>query len=80
MGRHEVGFIENTVKTPIGNDQEGCLFEARFAINKVRLFSSMTQEATFFNKEIQGESDIWNLNLWTNSHVKCGNKIVVGLK
>jgi len=35
MGRHEVGFIENTVKTPIGNDQEGCLFEARFAINKV---------------------------------------------
>jgi len=35
MGRHEVGFIENTVKTPIGNDEEGCLFEARFAVNKV---------------------------------------------
>ena len=56
MGRHEVGFIENTVKTPIGNDQEGCLFEARFAINKVRkgsgLFSTMTQEVELFNKEI----------------------------
>jgi len=25
MGRHEVGFVENTVKTPIG--EEGCLFE-----------------------------------------------------
>jgi len=35
MGRHEVGFIENTVKTPLGTDEEGCLFEARFAINKV---------------------------------------------
>jgi hypothetical protein len=36
MGRHEVGFVENTVKTPLGKDQEGCLFEARFQINKVR--------------------------------------------
>ena len=35
MGRHEVGFVENTVKTPVGNNQEGCLFEARFQINKV---------------------------------------------
>lgn len=35
MGRHEVGFVENTVKTPIGTDGEGCLFEARFHINKV---------------------------------------------
>lgn len=35
MGRHEVGFVENTVKTPLGKDQEGCLFEARFQINKV---------------------------------------------
>ena len=33
MGRHEVGFVENTVKTPIGDD--GCLFEARFHINKI---------------------------------------------
>jgi len=33
MGRHEVGFVENTVKTPIGD--EGCLFEARFHINKI---------------------------------------------
>ena len=29
QGRHEVGMVENTVKTPIGMDQEGCLFEAR---------------------------------------------------
>ncbi len=36
MGRHEVGFVENTIKTPIGADEEGCLFEARFHINKVR--------------------------------------------
>lgn len=35
MGRHEVGFVENTIKTPLGIDQEGCLFEARFHINKV---------------------------------------------
>ena len=35
MGRHEVGFVENTVKTPLGNGNEGCLFEARFYINKV---------------------------------------------
>ena len=35
MGRHEVGFVENTVKTPLGKDSEGCLFEARFHINKV---------------------------------------------
>ena len=35
MGRHEVGLVENTVKTPLGNEGEGCLFEARFYINKV---------------------------------------------
>lgn len=35
MGRHEVGFVENTVKTPIGMNEEGCLFEARFHVNKV---------------------------------------------
>lgn len=35
QGRHEVGFVENTVKTPIGSDEEGCLFEARFQVNKV---------------------------------------------
>ena len=35
QGRHEVGFVENTVKTPIGPEGEGCLFEAKFAVNKV---------------------------------------------
>lgn len=33
MGRHEVGFVEDTKKLPIG--EEGCLFEANFLINKV---------------------------------------------
>ena len=33
MGRHEVGFIENTIKTPLGD--QGCLFEAKFHVNKV---------------------------------------------
>ncbi|XP_023326552.1 endoplasmic reticulum-Golgi intermediate compartment protein 1 [Eurytemora carolleeae] len=33
QGRHEVGFIENTVKTPLGDT--GCLFEAKFQVNKV---------------------------------------------
>lgn len=33
MGRHEVGFVTNTIKTPLGDS--GCLFEARFQINKV---------------------------------------------
>jgi hypothetical protein len=39
MGRHEVGFVENTVKTPIEGG-EGCLFEARFHINKVGVASN----------------------------------------
>jgi len=34
MGRHEVGFVENTQKTPI-EDGAGCLFHATFQINKV---------------------------------------------
>ena len=34
MGRHEVGFVENTEKTPIEHG-EGCLFHATFHINKV---------------------------------------------
>ncbi|XP_076054131.1 endoplasmic reticulum-Golgi intermediate compartment protein 1-like [Oratosquilla oratoria] len=33
LGRHEVGFVENTVKAPVGDD--GCLFEANFLVNKV---------------------------------------------
>ncbi|KAK4311187.1 hypothetical protein Pmani_017306 [Petrolisthes manimaculis] len=33
LGRHEVGFVENTVKNPIG--EEGCVFEANFLVNKV---------------------------------------------
>lgn len=33
MGRHEVGFVENTNKMDFG--KEGCLFEANFLINKV---------------------------------------------
>jgi len=35
MGRHEVGFVDNTEKTPIGDEDEGCLFHATFQINKV---------------------------------------------
>lgn len=35
MGRHEVGFIENIVKTPIGIGNVGCRFEGTFHINKV---------------------------------------------
>lgn len=34
MGRHEVGFLENTTKQEI-NSGQGCLFEAFFRINKV---------------------------------------------
>ncbi|XP_064465838.1 endoplasmic reticulum-Golgi intermediate compartment protein 1-like isoform X1 [Ornithodoros turicata] len=32
MGRHEVGFVENTEKTPVG---EGCRFEGKFFVHKV---------------------------------------------
>ncbi|CAN8024048.1 unnamed protein product, partial [Ixodes persulcatus] len=32
MGRHEVGFVENTEKTPVG---AGCRFEGKFYIHKV---------------------------------------------
>lgn len=35
LGRHEVGFVDNTEKTPIGNNQEGCIFHSTFFINKV---------------------------------------------
>jgi len=35
QGRHEVGMVENTVKTPIGDLGQGCLFEARFEIKKL---------------------------------------------
>ena len=44
MGRHEVGFVENTVKTPVGNNNEGCLFEARFHINKVLLLTYISYQ------------------------------------
>jgi hypothetical protein len=36
QGRHEVGMVENTVKTPLGMNQEGCLFEARW--DCIRIF------------------------------------------
>ena len=47
MGRHEVGFVENTVKTPIGIDESGCLFEARFHINKVYRINGNIAQAPF---------------------------------
>lgn len=34
MGRHEVGFVENTDKVPV-NGGEGCLFTTSFQLNKV---------------------------------------------
>ncbi|XP_012940238.1 endoplasmic reticulum-Golgi intermediate compartment protein 1 [Aplysia californica] len=34
MGRHEVGFNENTAKFPL-NEEKGCRFESNFLINKV---------------------------------------------
>ena len=34
MGRHEVGYVENTEKIPI-NNAKGCHFMAEFTINKV---------------------------------------------
>ena len=38
MGRHEVGFIENTNKIPI-NQGNGCIFTSSFRIAKVRKFN-----------------------------------------
>ena len=46
MGRHEVGFVENTVKTPVGPEGEGCLFEARFFINKVGMINLIQRHST----------------------------------
>ena len=34
LGRHDVGFVENTLKTP-WNNGKGCIFESRFHINRV---------------------------------------------
>lgn len=39
MGRHEVGFVENTDKVPV-NGGEGCLFTSAFKLNKVGFSSS----------------------------------------
>lgn len=36
MGRHEVGYVDNTKKIPINNGQ-GCLFYSAFTINKVSI-------------------------------------------
>lgn len=35
MGRHEVGFVENTEKTPLGDGGKGCRFHSTFQVNKV---------------------------------------------
>ncbi|XP_041370107.1 endoplasmic reticulum-Golgi intermediate compartment protein 1-like [Gigantopelta aegis] len=35
MGRHEVGFRDNTQKFPLGAAKEGCRFESFFLINKI---------------------------------------------
>lgn len=34
LGRHEVGFVDNTEKTPL-NSGNGCRFHSTFQINKV---------------------------------------------
>ena len=34
MGRHEVGYVEDVLKTPI-NENKGCRFRASFRVNKV---------------------------------------------
>ncbi|XP_074643996.1 endoplasmic reticulum-Golgi intermediate compartment protein 1-like [Tubulanus polymorphus] len=34
LGRHDVGFVDDTTKTPI-NDEKGCIFAAKFFVNKV---------------------------------------------
>jgi hypothetical protein len=34
MGRHEVGFVDNTEKTEL-NEGRGCLFHSTFQVNKV---------------------------------------------
>ena len=46
QGRHEVGMVENTIKTPIGLGQEGCLFEATFNINKVNTILMIYKQLT----------------------------------
>ena len=40
MGRHEVGFKDNTQKFP-ENDDTGCRMESHFLINKVRFKNKM---------------------------------------
>ena len=36
QGRHEVGYMENTVKLPI-NEAKGCLFSGEFYVNKANV-------------------------------------------
>ena len=35
QGRHEVGYMQNTAKTPVGPNNQGCLFSGEFYVNKV---------------------------------------------
>ena len=38
MGRHEVGHVEDVIKTPIP-ETDGCKFVAAFRINKVTVYN-----------------------------------------
>ena len=44
MGRHEVGFKDNTVKVPYGDS--GCRFESHFLINKVFIIDYLKKEVS----------------------------------
>lgn len=59
LGRHEVGFVENTVKTPIGED--GCMFEANFLVNKVPGKGEMILLRFFFVQSIC-KCNCWQIN------------------
>ena len=78
MGRHEVGFVENTIKTPIGAEEEGCLFEARFHINKVRFMFAFPNYRCFKEKS----EKLFSIHLkhlsvrilcWCYDHAFCNN-------
>ena len=86
LGRHEVGFVDNTEKEPI-NDNLGCRFKADFKINKVIKYRGtpsslwhiyIAGDGLGHRPGFQSHSCSWQLGLNSESDsVQCENFCIV---
>ena len=84
QGRHEVGYMQNTAKVPIGPNKQGCLFKGEFNINKVPgnfhiATHSSTQKPKMYNfnheiHELYFGDDIKNCKMPGNQTTLAGTK------